>query len=278
MFSECCENMSSAVVVDAFVCSNVRLTGDLWQLVANAPDIARTVQPGQFVHISLGDTSRHVLRRPLSVHAVLGSVTGEPDSLSFLYQVVGEGTSYLTTIREGATLSLLGPLGQGWRVPQEAHKLLLVGGGVGWAPLAMLAEEYLQRGYVVHLLVGARNADYLNALVNPHVLADTYSPERCFLHLATDDGSLGFNGFNTGLLDDVLSANNIDYIATCGPEPMQKVVAAQAAKRKIPCEVSLERRMGCGIGACLSCAVKTTGGIKRSCVDGPVFDATEVLW
>jgi len=266
------------VLIDAFVCSNTRLTGELWQLIVKAPDIARTVQPGQFVHILLGNNSRHVLRRPLSVHAVFYDETGEPDSLSFLYQVVGEGTSYLTTIDEGSTLNILGPLGQGWRVPQDARSILLVGGGVGWAPLAMLAEDYLQRGYVIHLLIGARNADYLNALENNRPLVGAYSPERCFLHLATDDGSLGFHGFNTELLDDLLGANSIDYIATCGPEPMQKIVAAQAAKRKIPCEVSLERRMGCGIGACLSCAVKTTGGVKRSCIDGPVFDAREVLW
>ena len=258
---------------DAQVQSNKRLTGDLWQLVVNAPAIAQTVQPGQFVHVLLNDKPQHILRRPLSVHGVLPAAGGgtQAEQLSLLYQVVGAGTLSLTTCKPGDFLSLLGPVGNGWHVPLKARRILLVGGGVGLAPLTMLAEAEERRGTEVHALIGARNEDYL-------LMLSCGLAAGCIRHFATDDGSMGYHGFNTDLLDGLFDELGFDYVATCGPEPMQRIVAGKAAARGIACEVSLERRMACGLGACLSCVVDTVGGKKRACVDGPVFDAREVCW
>jgi len=274
-----------AVETSAYVCSNTRLTGDLWQLVLHTPIISGAIAAGQFVHLSCGDTGKHILRRPFSIHEVYQSPQGIPERLSLLYQVVGEGTSCLTTVREGMSLGALGPLGHGWQVPDETSCALLVGGGVGFAPLVLLAELLLDTGREVHVLLGARNADYLHALVSKshydtlvHNKTRALDGESYYEHFATDDGSLGFHGMNTELLGSLLDRYDFDYIATCGPEPMQKIVAAHAVDRGISCEVSLERRMGCGMGVCLSCVVQTTKGSKRACLDGPVFDAREVIW
>ena len=275
-----------AVIIDAPVCTNRQLTGALWELILIAPAVAAAASPGQFVHLALPETSRHILRRPFAVHRVIADADGKPERLSLLYQVTGKGTTSLTTACEGVCLSLLGPMGRGWDPPSEAVSALLVAGGVGWAPLAMLAELMFEHGAEVHVLIGARNAAYLDALINPiekdlsakAAFEDFDNSRRLIKHLATDDGSLGYHGMNTELLENLLSTYSFDYIATCGPEPMQRIVAGMALSRGVPCELSLERRMACGIGSCLSCVIQTTEGKKRVCLDGPVFDAREVVW
>ena len=266
--------LAQTVVEDARVAVNRHLTGDLWQMVLDAPLIAAAVKPGQFVHLLLDDTSAHILRRPLSVHGVQPVDTPRPAQVSLLYQVVGQGTSLLATYAKGARVSLLGPLGRGWHLPPDARRVLLVAGGVGLAPLTMLMDTALKQGKEVHLLLGARTGDYVRALLS----SGHEGTHKGIEHIATDDGSLGYHGFNTSLLDALLSSHRFDYLATCGPEPMQRIVAQAALAHKIPCQVSLERRMACGLGACLSCVVDTTEGKKRACVDGPVFDAGEVCW
>ncbi|MDR0308307.1 MAG: dihydroorotate dehydrogenase electron transfer subunit [Coriobacteriales bacterium] len=272
-------------VEDAIVDSNWQLAGDLWQLVLRSKSIPKQIEPGQFVHLRLGEKSEHILRRPLSVHDVFADQNGNFEYLSLVYQVVGEGTDYLTTFSKGDTLNLIGPLGRGWQPARGINSALLVGGGVGWVPLALLAGSLTAMGVEVHCLIGARNAEYYDALAGgadfrPYALRDTQGAdtEKFFEHVATDDGSAGHHGFNTDLLEGLLAKYNFDYVATCGPEPMQSKVAAAAMAREIDCDVSLERRMACGVGACLSCAVDTVDGSKRACVDGPVFKAQEVVW
>jgi len=277
--------MTDTTIVRADIRMHTQLVGNLWQLIIEAPSLANNVQHGQFFQLYLGENTGHLLPRPLSVHAVYSTEQEAAEGLSFVYQVVGKGTSYLTTLCEGAKIDVLGPLGKGWNVPVHSKSILLVGGGVGWAPLAMLARDMVEKGCMVHALIGARTADCLNALVEalelcpmPEGCRETDPCDRLFYQLATDDGSMGHHGMNTELLKELLNQYEIDYMAACGPEPMLKIVAAQALEKKIKCEVSLERRMACGIGACITCTVETTQGLKRACVDGPVFDAKEVIW
>jgi dihydroorotate dehydrogenase electron transfer subunit len=205
-----------------------------------------------------------------------------------LYQAVGEGTRWLyarvqkpldeKTVERldplaWGKLDAIGPLGQGWSVPQDARRVLLVAGGIGLAPLQMLAAECAQRALHIEVALGAQRAEML-LCTKPFI--ESVTEEN--LHVVTDDGSLGRKGFVTDVARELLQHDAFDYVATCGPEPMQRIVAELAAAAGVPCEVSLERRMACGVGACLSCAVNTTRGSKRACVDGPVFDAREVLW
>jgi len=177
----------------------------------------------------------------------------------------------LSRSRAGDELDLIGPLGRGWRVPADARSALVVAGGLGVAPMGMLVEA-LKAARI-------RTTVVMGALDRKGLLATDFFASACDrLEITTDDGSAGTCGLVTVVLDDLIGAVRPDVVCTCGPEPMQQAVARIAADAGIPCQVSLERRMACGVGACLSCVVPTRDGLKRACVDGPVFDAADVLW
>jgi dihydroorotate dehydrogenase electron transfer subunit len=253
------------------VVENAVIAQDVWRVVLRAPDVARRLEAGQFVHLRLPALEAHILRRPFSVFAV----DRGREHIEVVYQVLGEGTRLLSHLGPGAKLDLIGPLGQGWRVPPSARELLLVAGGVGFAPLNLLIERLVVRSADarVHLVAGAQSVGRLMPL--DHL---GHCGDRVAVTVATDDGSAGYRGFTTDVARELLEQGSFDYIATCGPEPMQRTVAALAAEHGVTCEVSLERRMACGVGVCLSCVVETVAGSRRACVDGPVFDAREVLW
>jgi len=183
-------------------------------------------------------------------------------------QSVGEATQALFRLGAGSSIGLRGPLGNGFIL--RGKRILLIGGGVGTAPLAFLGEQAKGAGIKVASLLGFRCKDDLIFQERFEALGDTI--------ITTDDGSAGTCGLVTVVLDDLIGAVRPDVVCTCGPEPMQQAVARIAADAGIPCQVSLERRMACGVGACLSCVVPTRDGLKRACVDGPVFDAADVLW
>jgi dihydroorotate dehydrogenase electron transfer subunit len=263
--------------------ANVRVAPGIGMLVLHAPRIAALVKPGQFVHLRMGELGKQILRRPFSVLEV-----DENGALWILYQAVGEGTRWLYERASKAVdenvaeplerfplgkMDAIGPVGRGWQVPQDAKRILLVAGGVGLAPLQMLAAACARRGLHTEVVLGAQRAE---TLLSTKTFVESVTRDN--LHICTDDGSAGRKGFTTELARELLEQRDFDYIATCGPEPMQRTVAALAAEKGIACEVSLERRMACGVGACLSCVVNTTAGNKRACVDGPVFDAQEVIW
>jgi dihydroorotate dehydrogenase electron transfer subunit len=168
-------------------------------------------------------------------------------------------------------MDLIGPLGSGWRIPEGIAHALVVAGGLGAAPMGMLVEELARRGVAVTLAQGAPTGDRLLA-------RELFEATCRRTAVATDDGSAGACGFVTTLTDDLLASDRPDVVYVCGPEAMERIVAAQAAAAGVACQVSLERLMACGVGACLSCVVSTTTGSKRACVDGPVFDAADVLW
>jgi dihydroorotate dehydrogenase electron transfer subunit len=227
----------------------------------------RRPAPGQFVMLGplLSDCADPFLNRPFSIHRLSG-----PDRLELLIAVVGRGTRILSAVRPGERIGLLGPLGRGFTLPDPARPILLAAGGLGVAPLFFLAEELCARGARPRLLYGAGSVDLL-------VPTDGLQAQGVSVGLATDDGSAGFCGFVSGLMERELGESDA-YLAACGPMEMLKAVAALAASRGLELEVSLESRMACGLGACLGCTVFLPDGSgRRVCCDGPVFLAREVF-
>ena len=242
---------------------------NLYLMTLSSPAIAAAIEPGQFVHMKIPGMEGHVLRRPFSVYAA----DAAGGTLDVLYQTVGFGTNHLAALapdvaNEIESAELIGPVGRRWQAP--------VGGGVGAAPLFMLCQELVGSGVHVDVVLGAQTADALVCLKRYEQLLSRD------VRVATDDGTLGREGFCTSLVEDALAAGvdgkPYQYVACCGPEPLMKIVAGQAADAGVSCQISLEKRMACGVGACLSCVVDTVDGKKRSCVDGPVFDAEKVVW
>ncbi|MCL2324606.1 MAG: dihydroorotate dehydrogenase electron transfer subunit [Actinomycetia bacterium] len=258
--------MPSKFLEDAQVLGNERFAPDLWSLTLYAPRIAEAIAPGQFVSLALGDSAR-LLRRPLSVF----QSDAAEGTIELLYQVVGEGTGLMASWQEDEIRSLLGPLGNTWPIAEGVQTALLVGGGIGTAPLALLALELRKRGVVVTMLQAAQTAE---RLVARGFFEDTVAAWIC----ATDDGSAGTQGLITTPLAELLDREDFDVAYICGPEVMQTAVAALCAQHALRCYVSLERRMACGIGACAGCVVTTTQGLKGVCAAGPIFDAKEVCW
>ena len=244
---------------------NDRVAEGVGLVVLHAPRTAAAIRPGQFVHLRVATGADIILRRPFSVHRTQG------DRLEILYQILGRGTLRLAETPVGAVMDVVGPLGHGWEVPEGATHALLVAGGLGAAPLGMLAEQLAARGIATAVALGAPTATRL-------VARELFERVVRRVEIATDDGSAGEHGFVTGSVARLLAEERFDIVYTCGPEPMQRIVAATAAEADVACQVSLERLMACGIGACLSCVVTTTHGLKRACVDGPVFAAEEVVW
>jgi len=213
-------------------------------------------RPGQFAQLRV-DAPNVFLRRPISIHDVAD------DKIWFLVQLVGDGTRWLGQLREGDMLNAVLPLGNGFSMDSSQKSPLLVGGGVGVAPLLYLGRKLREQGVRPTFLLGARTASMLLRLDAFQALGEVF--------VTTEDGSLGEKGFVTQ--HSILDSRAFDIVQTCGPTPMMKAVAQWAAQHNVPCEVSLENRMACGIGACLCCVQKTTEGHKCVCTDGPVFEA-----
>lgn len=259
----------------ARIIENACVGPNLYLMVLESPLIAAAIEPGQFVHMKVPGMDSHILRRPFSVYA-RDVAAG---TLDVLYQAVGFGSEHMTKLAPGecADAELIGPVGTPWQPPATAQRALVVGGGVGAAPLFMLVESLVAAGVRTDVVLGAQTAEALTCREHYEELLP--QPPRC----ATDDGTFGREGFCTSLVEEALAeaaeaGESYDYVAVCGPEPLMKIVVGMAHHAGVPCEVSLEKRMACGVGACLSCVVDTVDGKKRACVDGPVFDAQKVVW
>lgn len=250
------------------VVSNENVGPALYLLVLRAPGIAAQIMPGQFVHVNVPGMPDKILRRPFSVF----QADPEKGTIAIVYQVVGGGTQRLGELEAGTELMAIGPIGRSWSIPESCTHPLLVGGGVGAAPLFMLAEDASRRGLDATVVLGAQTRDALVTLQSYEGLG------LSSLVCATDDGTYGHAGFCTQPAQDAIAGGAIDFVACCGPEPLMKIVAGLAEQAGLECQVSLEKRMACGIGACLSCVVDTVDGKKRACVDGPIFDASKVVW
>ena len=225
----------------------MRLTGDSSGIVCS----------GEFVGIAL---EGKYLRRPISVHDC------DWESFTIVYKVVGEGTKALSRMQPGETLDVLTGLGKGFDIDACQSRALLLGGGVGTAPLYLLAKELCAQGKEVTVVLGFNTAAEV-------MLTREFEDLGTKVYVATMDGSAGTKGFVT----DVLRLRNIlyDYFYACGPKPMLKAVCSAV---RGPGEVSLEERMGCGAGFCYGCSVQTTLGPRRVCKDGPVFKKEELIW
>ena len=275
--------MSQVVNEQAFLVSNECVGPNLYLAILESPVIASTVLPGQFVHLQVPGMNEHILRRPFSVY----SCDSEQGTIDILYQVVGYGSKRMTTLSPDNVgdrrIELMGPIGNTWKAYDEAAlgkpgTCLLVGGGVGAAPLFMLARKLIEAGCTPDVVIGAQTE---SALVTRSRYEELLG---CEPFCATDDGTYGRAGFCTYLVQERLDGgyskdgSNYDGVAVCGPPPLMKIVAGMAHDAGVFCEVSLERLMACGIGACLSCVAETSSGKKRVCKDGPIFDASEVIW
>ena len=238
---------------------------DIYDFTILCPQIASRAEPGQFVHIAVPS---HALRRPIS----LCGIDADKGTIRIVFAVKGEGTKKLAEASEGTALDILGPLGHGFAPLKGAGRVLLVGGGIGVPPLLGLSALYKDRATAI---CGFRDGRGI-------ILQEDFARNGTQTVLCTDDGSYGEAGLVTGPLERLLAEEKYDCVYTCGPEVMMRSVAAIAERHSTPCQVSLERHMGCGIGACLVCACK----IRRAgsteylhvCKDGPVFNAREVIW
>lgn len=257
----------------ARVVANKHLFGPLYLMELDCPAVAANIMPGQFVHMALPDRDASVLRRPFSIF----DRDEDAGRIEILYQTVGAGTQAMTGWQPGFETRMIGCIGRPWEVPFSTKRALLVGGGVGAAPLNLLCQQLVDEGVDVDVILGAQTE---GALVCRKRYEDACGKEpRC----STDDGSFGREGFATLLVEEALDAAQAagtpyDYAAVCGPEPLMRAASALLMDAGVACQVSLERRMACGVGACLSCVVETVDGRKRACVDGPIFDAEVVVW
>ena len=248
-----------------------RVMGDaiLLTLRVPPPAIAET-RPGRFFDILCRSDESYdpLLRRPYSVF----STDQRSGTLTFLVRPFGRGSQWLARRRTGEALDLLGPLGNSYMPDPGARNLLLVAGGVGVSPLVLLAHEAVASGRSVAFLLGAAHATGL--------LSASHLPAAVEYIVATDDGSKGHRGFVTDLVPDLVRW--ADQIFACGPEPMYRSLRNAILPHRIgkrpSVQVSMEREMACGLGACLGCVVETRRGMRTSCVQGPVFDMDDILW
>ncbi|HCF71192.1 MAG TPA: dihydroorotate dehydrogenase electron transfer subunit [Syntrophomonas sp.] len=256
-----------AVNEKVVITDNRQVGQDLFVMEFCLPALAKLCKPGQFVHVLLNRQADPLLRRPLS----LFDVDQAEGIIRLLYRVVGRGTELLAQKKMGDTIEVMGPLGTGFSLCQKA-KAVLVGGGVGIAPLVYLARMLSEKGCQVQVLHGAANKDQL-------VAASYLDYPGIELWTATMDGSIGFKGLVTELLQEQVDPSKCDFIYTCGPEPMMAAVSEYARQNHISGEVSLEENMACGVGACLGCARKLKPedeNLVKVCKDGPVFDIKAV--
>lgn len=247
--------------------TSVECLGDRFLLlVTTNPDgPLPEMAPGQFAQLRIDDSKDTFLRRPISLH----SFDRDKNEVSFLVQKAGKGTASLWEKRPGSTLNAILPLGNGFTMPESPdRRILLVGGGVGIAPLLFMGAEMQRMGARPAFLLGARSKSDLLRLDAYRACGDVY--------LTTEDGSEGEKGFVTQ--HSVLQNEKFDRIAVCGPKPMMLAMASYAKSKNIPCEVSLENMMACGLGACLCCVEDTTEGNVCVCKEGPVFDIERLKW
>jgi dihydroorotate dehydrogenase electron transfer subunit len=250
------------------IASNQPVTHDTWLMAVRCPEIARAAKPGQFVMLRVKPGLDPLLRRPFSICGVKG------DLFLVLYRVVGKGTNLMTQLRQGERLWVLGPLGKSFDVPEKSFRRLLVGGGIGIAPLLFLRQFHGEKETT--LMVGFRSAKDI-------LFPQRITGEDGSFVVATDDGTNGHHGPVTDLLEQRLRENAGEAaVYACGPKAMLKKVAERAMALRIPCQVSLEARMACGLGACQGCAVKASASSAKIyfsvCKEGPIFEAEAIDW
>lgn len=265
------------VDVAAEVLANTRLSSDYNVLALAAPAIAAAAAPGQFVMVKASPSLDPLLRRPFSIFEILREPDGRPRGISIFNKRVGRGTALLFDARQGDRVTVLGPLGQPFVPCDPPAEAWMVAGGVGLAPFVTLAEALAARGTAMTLFYGGRGTRDL-------FCTDVFEQLGARLVLTTEDGTRGEHGRVTAPLTRALDDDGRGDVVlyACGPTPMMRAVAALGGPAGAPTYVSLEPVMGCGMGGCYSCVVRVQDGshtrFVRSCIEGPVFDASRVVW
>ena len=259
------------------VVSNEPVAEGIWRMVCHTP-VAAQIEAGQFVNIQVPGDGAHILRIPLS----FSQASRSNETLELVYAVVGEGTRRLSAMRPKDKSTLVGPCGNGWWLPSGEGRALLVAGGVGLPPIVACARMLARANVPFDVIVGAQTANkHVEDLID--CLRSLPLEGKCDCSrkvlVTTDDGTRGIRGFTTTAMEDLLAENSYASVYTCGPNVMMAGVSRLASVRGMDCQVSLERMMGCGFGACSCCNVELVdGGYALCCQDGPVFDAKEVAW
>jgi dihydroorotate dehydrogenase electron transfer subunit len=262
---------------------NVPLARQTYRIRLHTPELARAIRPGQFLMVRLPGSTDPLLGRPFALYDTVLDDRGQPAAVDVVYLVVGKVTGLLSRLQPGERVEVWGPLGNGFPGLDGLDHVALVAGGIGQTPFLAHARELLgTRGYggraprraarKVSLYYGVRTADLAAGV-------EDFRAAGAEVHLASDDGSLGHRGFVTQLLERHAPPQ---HLVGCGPEPMLRALARLAERWGVPCHVSLETPMACGVGVCFSCVtrVRTAEGwdYRRVCVDGPVFDAASLAW
>jgi len=243
-----------------------KLLEGLYKFSVEAKEIVDVAKPGNFVEIRINENSDPFLRRPISIY----NLDKEKGILEFIFQVKGKGTQLLAKKEEGDLIDIIGPLGSGTFKFEGKKNIAIIGGGIGIFPLYELAKQAKNSGVRIHTYLGFKNKELVT-------LEKEFEEVSSNLTITTDDGTYGEKGFAINYLEKELK--EFDGIYACGPLPMLKAVKKLGEENNIPCQISLEEKMGCGLGVCLGCAVKTAASSKDSpeyvhvCKAGPVFDS-----
>ncbi|HVE92135.1 MAG TPA: dihydroorotate dehydrogenase electron transfer subunit [Actinomycetota bacterium] len=258
-----------------------RLGDPYHSLTIVAPDICAQATPGQFIAVRLPDDGSLLLRRPFSIHRV-DRRPGWAGTIEVVFDVRGRGTELLAKSRPHSVLDVLGPLGRPFRLPKEPTDCLLIGGGIGTAPLLFLAEELRNHANQVHFIIGGRTQEHLLRPIEAKRVANK-------IFFTTDDGSNGHHGLVTDIMPDVLRQTGARIVYACGPTAMLRAVALCCRENSVACQVAWEEVMACGFGACLVCAVpvrldpaqgasEEAWAWVRCCTEGPVFSGQRIHW
>lgn len=243
------------------------LKPDILKFTCESKEISNHAKPGQFVEIKVSESYEPFLRRPISIY----NVDKDNNLFEFIFQVKGRGTNFLSNIKEGEFIDIIGPLGRGTFEIKDYKNVAIIGGGIGIFPLYELTKE-VKLFANTNVYLGFRNKDFV-------VLEDEFRKVSTNLTITTDDGSYSKSGFAIDYLKKDIEEKNIDAIYACGPLPMLKAVKKLAEDKNIFCQISLEQRMACAIGACMGCSVKLATKevhYARVCKDGPVFNCNAV--
>ena len=246
------------------VVSHTEVMPGVYLLWLESPEIASVAKPGQFVMVRCGKGDDLLLRRPLSIY----KTDKNKKMFALLYAKVGNGTMWLSSQQKDSYIDILGPLGNGFNIHPKSHNLLLIAGGMGIAPLNFLAIEAQKKGCSVTLKQGVKTI--------AHVCKDEYKPAKVTFITVTEDGSFGEKGLAVDGLSKLL--NQTDQVFACGPAAMYQAMAQMPELKNKLVQISLEIMMGCGLGVCYGCTVKTRSRLRQVCKDGPVFDLGDILW
>lgn len=252
----------------AIISDNLEVVPGHYRLTLEIPKIPVDTYPGQFMHIKICEQYDPLLRRPFSIHRI----DRETGRIEILYKVVGKGTRLLKKAQVGDRLDILGPLGKGFRIDKDLKTAILIAGGIGVSPLLFLGDELRKMDVSTYVFIGAKTRSLI-------LCEDAFKELGCEVKVSTEDGSLGYCGNVTDLLHKSLlfseyTSLSFTSLFACGPYAMLHKVAGFAKTFDIECQVSLEERLACGVGACLGCVVRFNG-YKRVCKDGPVFSTRE---